>query len=113
MLGVPALRFMSSCLPKGNGVLQQENCSSRRSHWLDEYFSNLSVIMLPSRTPYLNPIEHLSDALEKDVKAHHTTPAIIIKLLIVLVDAWQAMPVEHFLKRVESMPCRSGSHYQV
>lgn len=113
VLGVPPLPFMYSCLPQGNGVLQQNNCSSRRSRWLDEYFSNLSVIMWPPRTPYLNPIEHLSDALEKEVKAHHTTPAIIIKLLIVLVDTRQAMPVEHFLIRVESMPRRFGSHYQV
>ncbi|GFU34229.1 hypothetical protein TNCV_283121 [Trichonephila clavipes] len=48
---------------RGNGVFQQDNCTSRNSRmvngWLDEPFSDFSVINGPSRGPDLNPIEHL------------------------------------------------------
>ncbi|GBM30370.1 hypothetical protein AVEN_21485-1 [Araneus ventricosus] len=60
----------------------------------------------PPRSPYLNPIEHLWDVLEKGVKAHHTTPAPLTLLWTALDDVWQAIPVEHFCKLFESVPRR-------
>ncbi|GBN62542.1 hypothetical protein AVEN_141712-1 [Araneus ventricosus] len=57
----------------------------------------------PPRSPDLNPIEHLWDVLEKGMKAHHTTPATLTELWTALADVWQAIPVEHFRKLVESM----------
>ncbi|GFV96177.1 RNase H domain-containing protein [Trichonephila clavipes] len=62
----------------GNGVFQQDNCSSHKSRlatgWLDKHSSNFSVINWPPRSPDLNPIEHLWDVLEQDVKGPHTAP---------------------------------------
>ncbi|GBM39678.1 hypothetical protein AVEN_104897-1 [Araneus ventricosus] len=55
--------FMLYCHPYGNGVFQQDNCTSRRSRlataWLDEYSSDFSVMNWPPRSPDLNPVEHL------------------------------------------------------
>ncbi|GBM64932.1 hypothetical protein AVEN_66124-1 [Araneus ventricosus] len=101
--------FMLYYHPHGNGVFQQDNCTSRRSRsaiaWLDEHSSYLSVMNLPSRNPDLNHIAHLWDVLEKGVKAYHATPVILTELWTALADVWQAIPVESFRKLV-SIPHR-------
>ncbi|GFS76161.1 transposable element Tcb2 transposase [Trichonephila clavipes] len=55
--------FMLFCYPHGNRVFQRDNCTSHRSRlatgWLDEHFSDLSVINWPHRSPDLSLIEHL------------------------------------------------------
>ncbi|GBM55978.1 Transposable element Tcb2 transposase [Araneus ventricosus] len=107
LLGDNLHPFMLYCRPHGNGVFQQDNCTSRRSRlatvWLDEHSSDFSVMNWPLRSPDLNPIEHLWDVLEKSVKAHHTTPATLTELWTALADVWQAIPVERFRKLGESM----------
>ncbi|GFT96112.1 transposable element Tcb2 transposase [Trichonephila clavipes] len=70
--------FMLFCYLQGNGVFQQENCTSHKSllatSWLDEHSSDFSVINCPPRSSDLNPIEHLWDVLEQGTKDHHTEP---------------------------------------
>ncbi|GBN54314.1 hypothetical protein AVEN_188180-1, partial [Araneus ventricosus] len=55
--------FMLCCHPHGNGVLQQDSCTSHRSRlataWLDEHSSDFSIMNWPPRSRGLNPIEHL------------------------------------------------------
>ncbi|GFU34248.1 juvenile hormone acid O-methyltransferase [Trichonephila clavipes] len=61
--GSPPTVYAVLISSRGNGVFQQDNCTSRNSRmvngWLDEPFSDFSVINGPSRGPDLNPIEHL------------------------------------------------------
>ncbi|GBL95819.1 hypothetical protein AVEN_738-1 [Araneus ventricosus] len=46
--------FMLYSHPQGNGVFQQDNCTSHRSRlataWLDEHSSNFSVMNCPPRS---------------------------------------------------------------
>ncbi|GBN00978.1 hypothetical protein AVEN_223699-1 [Araneus ventricosus] len=78
--------------PHGNGVFQKDNCTSHRSlldiAWLDEHSSDFSVMNWPLRSPDLNPIKHIWNVLEKDVKAHHTTPATLTELWTSLANIW-------------------------
>ncbi|GBN80547.1 Transposable element Tcb2 transposase [Araneus ventricosus] len=110
LLGGHLYPFMLYCHPHGNGVFQQDNCTSHKSRlttaWLDEHSSDFSVMKWPPRSSDLNTIEHFWDVLAKGVKAHHTTPATLTKLWAALVDVWQAILVERFRKLVESMPRR-------
>ncbi|GFW69578.1 glutamate--cysteine ligase regulatory subunit [Trichonephila clavipes] len=55
------------------------------------------------RSPDLNPIGHLWDVLEQGVKGCYTTPTTLTELWTALASIWQVMPMEHFMKLVESM----------
>ncbi|GFW54575.1 transposable element Tcb2 transposase [Trichonephila clavipes] len=96
--------------PRDNGVFQQDNCTSNKSRLatgcLDEHSSDFSVIKWPPKSPDLNPIEHLNDVLEQDVKGHHTAPTNLIEPWTALVNIWQVFPVERFQKLIGSMPRR-------
>ncbi|GBN10774.1 Transposable element Tcb2 transposase [Araneus ventricosus] len=113
LLGDHLHPFMLYCHPHGNGVFQQDNCTSHRSQlataWLDEHSSDFSVMNWPLRISDLNLIGHLWDVLEKGVKAHHTTPATLTELWTALADVWQAIPVERFRKLVEFIPRRMAA----
>ncbi|GBO03174.1 hypothetical protein AVEN_84022-1 [Araneus ventricosus] len=104
--GVFSWQFLGSMVlvPTSHNAI----CTSHRSRlatpWFDEHSSDFSVKNWPPRSPDLSPIEHLSDVLEKGVKAHHTTPATLTKLWTAPADVWQAIPVKRFRKLVESMP---------
>ncbi|GBM53755.1 Transposable element Tcb2 transposase [Araneus ventricosus] len=58
LLGDHLHPLMLYCHPHGNGVFQQDNCTSHRSR-LDEHSSDFFVINWPPRSPDLNPIEHV------------------------------------------------------
>ncbi|GFS83383.1 transposable element Tc1 transposase [Trichonephila clavipes] len=75
-----------SCIP----VFQQEDCTSDKSRlatgWLDEHSSDFFVINWPSRSPDLNPTEHLWVVLEQGMKRHHTAPTNFTELLTALAN---------------------------
>ncbi|MBJ5561211.1 transposase, partial [Salmonella enterica subsp. enterica serovar Derby] len=52
--------------------LQQDNapchCFRIVSEWLDEHSSDVPSFPWPTRSPDLNPIEHIWDAIERDVR---------------------------------------------
>ncbi|GFW83832.1 transposable element Tcb2 transposase [Trichonephila clavipes] len=72
---------MRLCYAHGNGVFQQDNCTSNKSHlvtgWLDEHSSDFSVINWPPGNQNFSPIERFWDVLEQGVKGHHTKPTDI------------------------------------
>ncbi|GFX14364.1 transposable element Tcb2 transposase [Trichonephila clavipes] len=90
LLGDHLQLFMQLCYPHGNGVFQQDNCTSHKSRLatgsLDEYSSDFSVIHWPPRSPDLNPIGHLWDVLEQGVKGHHTAPTNLTELWTALAN---------------------------
>ncbi|GFV57294.1 transposable element Tcb2 transposase [Trichonephila clavipes] len=101
---------MLFCYPYGNGVFQQDNCTSCKSRlatgWLDEHSSVFYVINWPPRNPDLNPIEYLWDVVEQGVKCHHLAPTNLTELWTSLANIWQVIPVERFQKLVESVSRR-------
>ncbi|GFW04685.1 transposable element Tcb1 transposase [Trichonephila clavipes] len=94
----------------GNGVFQQDNCTSQKSRlatgWLHEHSFDFSVTNWPLRSTDLNPIDHLWVVLEQDVKNYHTAPTNLSELWTALANIWQVIPVERFQKLVEFLPRR-------
>ncbi|GFT84227.1 transposable element Tc1 transposase [Trichonephila clavipes] len=81
---------------------QQDNKSRLATRWLDEHFSDFSVINWPPRRPNLNPVEHPWDVLE-GMKGHYTAPKNLTELWAALANIWRIIPVEYFQKLVESI----------
>ncbi|GFW16350.1 glycine receptor subunit alpha-3 [Trichonephila clavipes] len=107
LLGDHLHPFILFCYPHGNGVFQQDNCTSHKSRlatgWLDEHSSYFSVINWPPRRSDLNLIKNLWVVLEEDVKGHHTAPTNLTELWTALANIWQVIPVERFQNFVESV----------
>ncbi|GFV45877.1 transposable element Tcb2 transposase [Trichonephila clavipes] len=101
--------LMLFCYPHDNGVFLQYHCTSHKSRWLatdwlDEHFTDFSVINWQPRSPDLNPVEYLWDVLERGVKGHHTAPTDFTEFLAALANIWGVVPVGRFQKLVQSMP---------
>ncbi|GFW34759.1 uncharacterized protein TNCV_953871 [Trichonephila clavipes] len=87
--------------------LIQCNTKSRlATGWFDEHSSDFSVIYWSPRSPDLNPIQLLLDALEQGVKGHLKTPTNLTELRTALANIWQVISLENFHKLVESLPRR-------
>ncbi|GFW92639.1 transposable element Tcb1 transposase [Trichonephila clavipes] len=110
LLGDHLHPFMLFCYSHGNGVFQQDNCTSHHpssdTGLLDEHSSDLTIINWPPRSLDLNSIKYLWYVLEQEVKDHHTAPMNLTELWTAFANIWQVIPVERFQKFVESMSRR-------
>ncbi|MBJ5594279.1 transposase [Salmonella enterica subsp. enterica serovar Typhimurium] len=72
------LPFVRLQHPTGDLSLQQDNAPCHRSRivseWLDEHSSDVTSLPWPARSPDLNPIEHIWDAIERDVRGSDPPP---------------------------------------
>ncbi|UYV72410.1 Transposase [Cordylochernes scorpioides] len=74
-----------------NGHLQSENI--RRMDW-------------PARSPDLNPIEHVWDALGRRIGARHPSPRTLVELRTALLEEWGLLPLDLLQSLVKSMRAR-------
>ena len=58
----------------------------------------------PAQSPDLNPIEHLWDELECQLRARPNRPTSVPDLTNYLVAEWKQVPAAMFLHLVESLP---------
>ena len=54
--------------------------------------SNVAVLPWPSKSPDLNPIEHLWDALDRRVRQRQPQPQSVQQLVNALQDEWNNIP---------------------
>ncbi|MBJ5800980.1 transposase [Salmonella enterica subsp. enterica serovar Derby] len=68
--------------PTGDLSLQQDNAPCHRtrivSEWLDEHSSDVTSLHWPARSHHLNPVEHIWDAIERDVRVTDPLPQIFV-----------------------------------
>jgi len=74
--------FMATMYPSSDGYFQQNNapCHKARiiSNWFLEHDNEFTVLKLSPKSPDLNPIEHLWDVVERELRAldvHPTNPS--------------------------------------
>ena len=53
---------------------------------------NVTVLPWPSKSPDLNPIEHLWDQLDKHVRMRQPAPQTLLQLQQALQEEWQRIP---------------------
>uniref|UniRef100_A0A7I4YB81 Transposable element Tcb1 transposase n=1 Tax=Haemonchus contortus TaxID=6289 RepID=A0A7I4YB81_HAECO len=87
-------------------IFQQDNDPKHKSKLLTKWFSDNNVPLLtwPSQSPDLNPIEHLWERLEHQVKGLRARNEG--EKFLQLKTAWENIPQEEIDKLIESIPRR-------
>ncbi|MBJ3215703.1 transposase [Salmonella enterica subsp. enterica serovar Corvallis] len=104
------LPFVRLQHPTGDLSLQQDNAPCHRSRivskWLNEHSSDVTSLPWPARSPDLNPIEHIWDPIERDVRGSDPPPSNLRELWELVQGSRVRMSSHRFRCLVESMPRR-------
>lgn len=86
-------------------ILQDDNAPPHRARVVTDFLQDQNIQRLnwPSRSPDLNPIEHLWDLLGRRVRANHPPPANLPQLYRFLQQEWDAIPQRTLRSLVHSM----------
>lgn len=67
---------------------------------------NINVLPWPSKSPDLNPIEHLWDDLDKRIRQRNVQPQTLQQLARALQEEWATIPQARIQRLIQSMPRR-------
>jgi transposase len=89
-------------------LFQQDNARPHTAHVTMDYLeqNNINVLPWPSKSPDLNPIEHLWDQLDKRVLQRQPLPQTLDQLRQMLQQEWRTIPRNNVRNLIESMPRR-------
>jgi len=74
------------------------------SNWFLEHDNEFTVQKWPAQSPDLNPIEHLWDVMERELRALDVHPKNRHQLQDAILSIWANISKEDFQHLVESMP---------
>ncbi|KFM64001.1 Testis-specific serine/threonine-protein kinase 1, partial [Stegodyphus mimosarum] len=89
-------------------LLQDDNATRHRARIADDYLQQETIMRMewPARSPDLNPIEHVSDALERRSAALSPPPQTFAELATALQEQWLSLPMELIDRITESITHR-------
>lgn len=87
-------------------VFQQDNDPKHTSKLIKEWFleKNIALVEWPSQSPDLNPIEHLWEILDRQIRVKKIKNKI--ELMETIRSEWNKIPLDTLQKLVDSMPKR-------
>ncbi len=89
---------------------QQDNAPCHKaqiiSDWFLEHDNEFTLLKWPPQSPYLNPIEHLWDVVEREIHIMDVQPTNLQQLRDAIRSIWTKISEECFQHLVESMPRR-------
>lgn len=110
LLGDHLHPFMDFMYPNTDGVFMDDNAPCHRARtvrdWFEEHSGDFQRMVWPSRSPDMNPIEHVWDIIERMVRAQTAPPSTLSQLWTSIQTAWLNIPAVDFQRLVESMPRR-------
>jgi transposase len=91
-----------------NFLFMDDNARPHRARLVDQYLQEHGIARMnwPARSPDLNPIEHVWDALGRRVSSRQPPPRTLNELKIALIQEWSLLPVELINVLIDSMPRR-------
>ncbi|GBN73769.1 hypothetical protein AVEN_204609-1 [Araneus ventricosus] len=102
--------FMSIVHSDGLGQFQQDNATPHASRvatkWFQEHSSDFRHFHWPPKSPEMNIIDDIRDALLHDVEKRSPPPGTPMDLLTSLQDPWCEKPPGCLQTLVETMPRR-------
>ncbi|KAK3525669.1 hypothetical protein QTP70_004315 [Hemibagrus guttatus] len=100
--------LMETVFPDGCGLFQQDNAQCHKAkmvqEWFDKQNNQFEVLTWPPNSPDLNPIQHLWDVLDKQVRSMEAPPHNLEDLKDLLLPPWCQTPQHTFRDLEESMP---------
>ncbi len=86
---------------------QQDNAPCHKaqiiSDWFLEHDNEFTLLKWPPQSPDLNPIEHLWDVVEREIRIMDVQPTNLQKLRDAIMSIWTKISEECFQHLVESM----------
>ncbi len=102
--------FMTKVCPSSDGYFQQDNAPCHKaqiiSDWFLEHYNEFTLLKWPPQSPDLNPIEHLWDVVEREIRIMDVQPTNLQQLSDAIMSIWTKISEECFQHLVESMPRR-------
>ncbi len=101
--------FMTTVYPSYNGYFQQDApCHKAQiiSDWFLEHDNEFTLLKWPPESPDLNPIEHLWDVVEQEIRIMDVQPTNLHQLCFAIRSIWTKISEKCFQHLVESMPRR-------
>uniref|UniRef100_A0A8C1UPJ7 Transposable element Tcb1 transposase n=1 Tax=Cyprinus carpio TaxID=7962 RepID=A0A8C1UPJ7_CYPCA len=102
--------FMTTVYPSSDGYFQQYNAPCHKaqiiSDWFLEHDNEFTLLKWPPQSPDLNPIEHLWDVVEREIRIMDVQLANRQQLHDAIISIWTKISEECFQHLVESMPRR-------
>ncbi len=102
--------FMTTVYPSSDGYFQQDNAPHHKaqiiSDWFLEHDNEFNLHKWPPQSPDLNPIEHLWDVVEREIRIMDVQPTNLQQLYDANMSIWTKISEECFQHLVESMPQR-------
>ncbi|UYV80547.1 hypothetical protein LAZ67_19000535 [Cordylochernes scorpioides] len=91
-----------------NLILMDDNARPHRARLVNEYLQSENIRRMdwPARSPDLNPIEHVWDALGRRIGARHLSPRTLVELRTALLEKWGLLPLDLLQSLVNSMRAR-------
>lgn len=97
----------------GNCILQDDNAPPHRAAVVQQLKENVNLRTLrwPSRSPDMNPIEHVWDILKRSIQRGNP-PQNVAELQAAITAAWQQLPQDTLRRLVLGMPRRVAALLQ-
>ncbi|KAK3505622.1 hypothetical protein QTP70_021284 [Hemibagrus guttatus] len=100
--------FMETLFPDGCGLFEQDSAPCHKvkmvHEWFYEHTNQFEVLTWPPNSPDLNPVKHLWDVLDKQVRSMEAPLHNLQDLKDLLLTSWCQIPQHTFRDLVESMP---------
>lgn len=94
-----------------NFIFMHDNARPHTAGIVRNYLQDVGITVMewPSRSPDMNPIEHLWDELKRRVRARHPAPQTLQELKTAIEEEWENIPQHVILTLINSMPNRMNA----
>ena len=106
---VPYLKEINEQHP--GAILQDDNATCHTAEYTTQWRQSHDIDRMPwpAQSPDLNPIEHLWDYLDRQVRKRRPLPTSPAGLAAALQDEWGKIPLDVVRNLISSMPSRVGA----
>ncbi len=84
--------FMTTVFPSSDGYVQQDDAACHKaqiiSDWFLEHDNEFTLLKWPPQSPDLNPMEHIWDVVEREIRIMDVQPTNLQQLCCTIMSIW-------------------------